>query len=112
MPRPDPVRAARLRKHLSQKGMEVNHNLTQLLSNMNATLATMKLPGEEKPGEKPHERLRRFLDQIARAQRRLDTEQFGLCVACQQALPALALDEAPWTEQCADCARKEREGLV
>ncbi len=103
----DPAHLARLRLHLGRKGMEVNQKLTDVLAGMNATLATMKLPGEGKPGEKPHERLRRFLDQIVRAQRRLGTPAFGLCQDCGQPLPELALDEAPWTEQCRDCALRE-----
>ncbi len=102
----DPARLARLRTALGRKGMEINQKLTEVLAGMNVTLATMKLPNEEKPGEKPHERLRRFLDQIIRAQRRLGTAEFGKCQDCGQPLPDLALDESPWTEQCHDCFKK------
>lgn len=100
----DAVRESQLRRALGLKGMEVNTALTSLLAHKNVTLATLKLPQEQKPGEKPEERLRRFLDQIIRAQRRLGTPAWGLCTGCAKALDPRALGEAPWTETCEDCA--------
>lgn len=107
MPVADAARLKRLRRELSRKGMEVNEKLTKLLGSQNATLLTMKLPSEEKPGEKPQERLRKFLDQIIRAQRRLDTPAWGNCQTCGTALPDAGLDDAPWVEQCQACAQAE-----
>lgn len=102
----DPARIAKWRQGLMHKGMEVNGQLTKLLANKNATLATMKLPSEEKPGEKPEERLRRFLKQIIDAQRRLGTPEFGKCQTCGVVLPVLAFDDTPWLQDCAPCTQK------
>lgn len=99
----DPAHLDRLRRDLGRKGMEVNEKLTKLLASQNTTMATVKLPQEQEPGLKPHEKLRRYLDQIIRAQRRLGTPAWGLCATCGVALAPAALDDAPWTELCAKC---------
>ncbi len=103
---PTPEQLARWRGDIMRKGMAVNAKLTELLSKQNATLATMDLPGEGKPGEKPVERLRRFLNQISAAQRRLGTDQWGKCQSCGVAFPYGALDDTPWIEDCGDCQAK------
>jgi len=105
----DAAAVARWRRALALKGMEVNGQLTRLLAAQNATLATIKLPNEDKGGEKPEERLRRFLDQIIRAQRRVGTPAFGQCAGCGEELPAAAFDDAPWIELCAPCAASEQQ---
>lgn len=96
-------RHQRWRTELARRGMAVNEQLTRLLAGQQVTLATLKLPNEQKPGLRPEEKLRRFLDQISRAQRRLGTPAWGLCVDCGAALPESALDETPWLERCAGC---------
>ncbi|MSQ84030.1 MAG: hypothetical protein EXR77_14295 [Myxococcales bacterium] len=102
----EPANIARWRQAIALKGMEVNGQLTQLLAKQNATLATIKLPNEEKPGEKPVERLRRFLNQIIAAQRRLGSDQFGKCQSCGLVLPVAALNETPWLQDCGPCFAK------
>lgn len=102
----DPTDHDRMRAELARKGMEVNEKLTRLLAGQDTTMATVKLPQEQKPGEKPVEKLRRFLDQIIRAQRRLGTQAWGRCATCGVDLPSQALADAPWVEQCATCAAR------
>ncbi|MSP91262.1 MAG: hypothetical protein EXR79_05605 [Myxococcales bacterium] len=102
---PDAVQ--RWRKTLSRKGMDINQKLTDLLSRQNATLATIKLPNETEAHEPPERRLRRFLDQIIRAQRRLGTPDWGLCSTCRRPFERGALDDTPWIEECAACANPE-----
>ena len=102
----DPSRSqqeARWRTDLARRGMAVNEQLTRLLAGQGVTLATLRLPHEQKPGLKPEEKLRLFLDQIVRAQRRLGTEAWARCVDCGEVLPSAALDDAPWLERCARC---------
>jgi RNA polymerase-binding transcription factor DksA len=103
----DAAESQRLRVDLGRKGMEVNEKLTRLLASQNTTMATVKLPQEQKPGEKPEEKLRRFLDQIIRAQRRLGTKAWGLCTECGAELPAAGLRETPWLELCNACGLRE-----
>lgn len=103
-PTMDPPRHQRLRTELARRGMAVNEQLTRLLAGQQVTLATLKLPNEREPGLRPEEKLRRFLDQIVRAQRRLDTPAWGRCIDCGAEIPEPSLDNAPWIEQCATCA--------
>lgn len=100
----DPARKDRLLRDLRSKGMAVNAKLVEVLGGKNVDLATLKLPHEEKPGLKPEQKLRRFLDQIIRAQKRLETPDYGRCVQCGTVLPDGALDDTPWLELCARCA--------
>ena len=102
---PDAVQ--RWRKTLQRKGMDINQKLTDLLGRQNATLATIKLPNETEAHEPPERRLRRFLDQIVRAQRRLSTPQWGRCTSCQKPFEQGALDDTPWIEECKACAQPE-----
>lgn len=101
-----PEQEQRWRRDLMRKGMDVNAKLTELLGKQNATLATMDLPGEGKPGEKPVERLQRFLRQISAAQKRLGTPQWGKCQSCGVVFAHGALDDTPWIEDCGDCQAK------
>jgi RNA polymerase-binding transcription factor DksA len=100
---PDTTRHHRYRTELARCGMAVNEQLTRLLAGQNVTLATLKLPHEQSPGLRSEEKLRRFLAQIIRAQRRLDTPAWGHCVDCGAGLPPQALDDAPWLERCSRC---------
>ncbi|MBM4346013.1 MAG: hypothetical protein FJ100_21780 [Deltaproteobacteria bacterium] len=102
-PYTDKANVARWRTRLMHKGMEVNGQLTALLARQNATMATLKLPNEMEPGETKEEKLRRYLNQIIAAQRRLGSEGFGKCATCGVQLPVLALDDAPWLEECGAC---------
>ncbi len=94
---------ARLRRDLARKGMEVNGRLTHVLAGMNATLLDLKMPHEQKPGLRPEEKLRRYLDQIIAAQRRLGTDAWGDCTTCGGAIPQAQLDDAPWVDECDRC---------
>lgn len=100
----DPANVARWRTRLMHKGMEVNGQLTALLARQNATLATIKVPNEQEPGETREEKLRRYLKQVIAAQRRLDSDAYGKCQTCGTLLPLGALDDAPWLEECGPCA--------
>lgn len=109
MPTFSPADLKRYRREVMKKGWAVNQHLTAVLAGKNVTMSTIKLPQEMKPGLKPEEKLRLFLDQIVRAQRRLDAADFGLCVQCQEPFPKGAIDDTPWLETCEDCAREADE---
>lgn len=98
---------ARFSRDLARKGMEVNERLTRLLAGQNARLLDLKLPHEQRPGLRPEERLRRYLDQIIRAQRRLHTDAWGHCDVCGAAFAPGVLEDTPWTEVCATCEVSE-----
>ena len=98
-----PDQVARWRRDLASKGVELNAALTAILAGKNVTLATLKLPQEQTPGERKEERLRRYLDLVSRAQKRLGTTAWGTCVHCDAPIREVVLDEAPWTETCEAC---------
>jgi hypothetical protein len=106
-----PADRKRYQRELMKKGWAVNQKLTDVLAGKNVTLATTKLPHEMKPGLKPEEKLRIFLDQIMRAQKRLQTPDFGNCVQCQEPFPKGAIDDTAWLETCTDCLRDEDNWL-
>ena len=99
----------RYRREIMKKGMAVNQQLTDLLAGKDVRMSTIKLPHEMKPGLKPEEKLRMFLDQVIRAQRRLGTPEFGNCIECSTEFPKGAIDDTPWLETCEDCLRAAGE---
>lgn len=96
----------RYRRELMRKGWAVNEQLTKVLAGQNTTMATVKMPHEMKPGLKPQEKLRMFLDLIVRAQNRLLTPEFGHCIECGTPFPKGALDDTAWLETCESCLRE------
>ena len=104
-----PEQLQRWQRELARKGMDLYAVLSEGLAGKNATLAMLKLPHEQKPGEQKEERLRRFLDQVSRAQKRMQIkpgeqgDAWVRCARCRAPLPDVLLDEAPWTEVCGDC---------
>lgn len=108
----DKARESRLRRELGRKGMAVNEKLTRMLAGENLTLTEVVFPQDAKPGMKPKERLRLFLDQVIRAQQRLGTPEFGRCVTCGAAFPDAAIDDTPWLEECRECEKAREEALM
>ena len=43
------------------------------------------------------------LKAITEALRRIETEEWGLCANCQEALPEARLDAVPWATLCVRC---------
>ena len=54
---PEPIQ--RWQRHLAQKGLELYGSLSDVLAGKHVTLATFRLPQEQKPGERKQEQLRR-----------------------------------------------------
>jgi RNA polymerase-binding transcription factor DksA len=96
-------RALRLTR-INQKGLEVATRLAALKAGQNITLADMMVPGLDIDAITKEARVRAFLDLINASRTRLGTDAYGRCLACECPLDALALDETPWLERCADCA--------
>jgi len=89
---------------INQKGLEVATRLSDFKAGQNITLADMQVPGLDIEAISKEARIRAFLDLINASRTRLGTEAYGQCLACKCSLDALALDETPWLERCADCA--------
>jgi len=103
-PPPSAAQIQHLKKLLLKKGAEINDKLVRLLNGEQINLSA--LLGQGKPGEKPIERLRRFMkivdDQIARIRQGV----YGTCVVCGDELPYAHLEQVPWIDTCEACARK------
>jgi hypothetical protein len=85
------------KRALLAKGSDVAALLEQVLSGKEVELA-----GIPELGANDKElRLRRFLELIDRGIKRAETNRFGRCAVCGDALLAAVLDEQPWTDRCA-----------
>jgi RNA polymerase-binding transcription factor DksA len=103
----DPATLDRLSRRIARKAWELNQRLTEAMSKQNATLATLDLPGEGKPGETPLERLRRYFNLVVAAQKRSRTEDYGLCTSCAEPIAPAILEEMPWRPLCPKCQERQ-----
>lgn len=55
------------------------------------------------------ERIERSLQQVVAAQRRLATEQFGICLDCGEAMDLRRLLALPEAELCTECQSKHEQ---
>lgn len=105
---PPPARA-HYRAALLRQGKKIADQLAEILSGARQprNIAPLGMTGDgQRPGMRPEERLRAYLDLIE-ARRRLidsDDDRFGRCDQCGIDLGAAALDEMPWANTCQRCA--------
>ena len=102
----DARQLALLHRALLKKGAELNAKLVQLLNHEGGERALT--PGvHPKPGERPVERLRRFMaliDSKIQASRPSAAPGYGLCESCEAPLPFIELEQLPWADRCRACA--------
>lgn len=55
---------------------------------------------------------RTILQLIDEALRRIQTDEFGLCVNCQEEVNQKRLEAVPWTRHCISCQEKHEQGLL
>jgi DnaK suppressor protein len=51
-----------------------------------------------------HDRLQRLLDDVRRAEQKLDDGTYGVCDGCGQAIAPARLEALPWAVECVECA--------
>jgi DnaK suppressor protein len=51
-----------------------------------------------------HDRLQRLLDDVRRAEQKLDDGTYGMCDGCGQAIAPARLEALPWAVECVECA--------
>lgn len=93
----EPADRKRLKRRVLDRGRDVAERLTKLLAGQNIELKDILLPEEQKPGERPEEKLRRLLDRINRVIRSFDDGTFGTCHVCGEPIAPAELEESPWT---------------
>lgn len=49
----------------------------------------------------------KLLRAIEEAITRIDQGTYGICMDCENAIPAVRLDAVPWTRVCVDCKEKQ-----
>ena len=96
----DPAQREQLKRALLHKGGELADKLSRLLAGQSVDLGAL---GGGKPGERPEEKLRRFMARIQRALTELRAGQFGDCGQCGAPLGYLAVVETPWADRCRTC---------
>ena len=97
---------ARLKKLLLRKGAEINEKLVALLNGQQVRVEGV-LGG--KPGEKPIERLRRFMAIIETQLAAIRAGTYGHCERCGDGLPYAHLEQVPWIDTCQRCAKELAE---
>jgi len=92
---------ARIRRGLTRKGLELATLLSDVLAGKDRTRAVRAL-GEDRPGERPDEKLRRYLALVESRRQLLDagSAEYGCCDGCGAELPTMALVEMPWADRC------------
>ena len=102
----DARQLALLHRALLEKGAELNARLVQLLNNEGGD--RVLTPGvRPKPGERPVERLRRFMalvDSKIQASRPSAAASYGRCESCEAPLSFIELEQLPWADRCRACA--------
>lgn len=106
-PPPTDAQIKTLRRHLLKKGAELNAKLTELLAD--PTIDMSGLFGAGKPGEKPVERLRRFMALIDGRLRAIKEGRYGRCDRCGDGIPFAHLEQIPWIDTCQACAALPEE---
>jgi len=103
----DPATRARYRKALLRKGMQIADELAAVLAGKDRKPKTHEMPiAARKPGMRPEEKLRAYLDHVEGCRRRLDADDdaFGRCGLCGVDLGPVALEQMPWADRCQTCA--------
>ncbi|MGD8377493.1 MAG: TraR/DksA family transcriptional regulator [Acidobacteriota bacterium] len=54
---------------------------------------------------------RRRLQDVEAALRRVQTDDYGLCVSCGETISRKRLTAAPWVELCIDCQEEQERGM-
>ncbi len=105
----DAVREA-LRQKLLKKGQEVANKLAKVLAGLDIRLEQIPARGLGKPGMRPEERLRAYLDLINAKRRALEANDrsYGVCSFCDGPFSEVELDQVPWVDEHAQCLAKER----
>jgi RNA polymerase-binding transcription factor DksA len=98
----------RFRRALLNKGFDVATLLAEVLAGKDKERELAALPAfTDKPGLKPEERLRLFLDHIESRRLLLEAgdDRYGRCDSCGAELSALEMGEMPWADTCRACSR-------
>ncbi len=97
---------ARLRAKIMRKGQAIATDLAEVLAGKDKEIKLSELPVfAAKPGMRPEERLRAYLDHVESCRKLLDADddRFGRCAKCGTDLGLPALEEMPWAELCQAC---------
>ena len=55
---------------------------------------------------------RQILLEIEQALERLDEDNYGTCLNCEDDIPKMRLKAVPWTRYCVDCQEKVESGVI
>lgn len=94
-----------LRQKLLKKGHEIATKLSDLMSGKKLDLTNIESLANVKPGLRPEDRLRAYLD-ILNTKRKLlddDNDAYGRCSECDEDLGLVALRDMPWADRCQKC---------
>ena len=98
----DAETVARIRPRLMKKGHQVATLLADVLAGKDRERELNALGLKDQPGERPEEKLRRYLDLLEGKRQLLDArdDRFGRCEICGADLGVMPLVEMPWADRC------------
>jgi hypothetical protein len=99
-----------LRQKLLKKGQEVANKLAKVLAGLDVRLEQIPAHGLGKPGMRPEEKLRAYLDLINTKRRALEANDgsYGVCSFCNKPFSETELDQVPWVDEHAQCLAHAR----
>lgn len=97
----------RLRRAIMRKGQTIANDLAAVLAGKGKPMRLTDLPVfASKPGLRPEERLRAYLEHVESCRKLIDADddRYGRCNHCNVDLGLPALQELPWADRCQTCA--------
>jgi RNA polymerase-binding transcription factor DksA len=99
----------RLQKTVSDKGMEINVKLTDLLAGKDIELADLKGLELPKDNKEKIEKLREFLKHLSLVLKSFISGDYGQCIGCGTWIDATDLRNFPWVQYCSTCFEKIKD---
>jgi hypothetical protein len=96
-----PAQLGLLKRRLLAKGAELSQKLARLLDGKPVPLEQLLVA---QPGERPAERLKRFLATIDQRLGAIRDGSYGRCQSCGGAISFTELEQTPWADTCHACA--------
>ena len=111
---------ASYKKILERKSEEVRHSMSAQKAAQ--VVARLDIPSDEGDlSQQSHEEWiflnrntidMKLLREISGALHRIDTEQYGVCMECEEPISAKRLDAVPWARYCVTCQEKVAAGIA
>jgi DnaK suppressor protein len=114
------LKTAHYRKLLESKAEEVRESMSAQKAAQ--VVARLDVPSDEGDLSQQHHEEWIFLNrntidmkqlrEVSAALHRIETEQYGVCLECEEPISAKRLDAVPWARYCIACQEKVAAGIA